>query len=146
MSSIHGTVVAIGGLGVLLRGAPGSGKSSLALRLIDSPGYGLGAVLLRTLLVADDQVEISKTPEGLVARPPAALAGLLEIRGVGIVKAPHQAEVLLRLVVDLEPTAAIARMPEAPEIETQVMGITLKRLKLDVSDPAALAKIRAGLK
>jgi serine kinase of HPr protein (carbohydrate metabolism regulator) len=146
MSSIHGTVVAIGGSGVLLRGAPGSGKSSLALRLIDCPGYGLGAVLLRTLLVADDQVEISKTPEGLVAQAPAALAGLLEIRGVGIVKAPHQAEVLLRLVVDLEPAAAIARMPEAPEIETQVMGVTLKRLKLDVSDPAALAKIRAGLK
>ena len=146
MSSIHGTVVAVGGFGVLLRGAPGSGKSSLALRLIDSPGYGLGPVLLRTLLVADDQVEISQVPEGLMARAPEALAGLLEIRGIGIVKAPYQNEVLLKLVVDLEPAAAIARMPEAPEMETELMGLTLKRLKLDVSDPAALAKIRAGLK
>jgi HPr kinase/phosphorylase len=146
MSSIHGTVVAVGGIGVLLRGTPGSGKSSLALRLIDNPGYGLGAVLLRTVLVADDQVEISKTAEGLVARAPATLAGLLEIRGIGIVNAPHQNEALLKLVVDLEPAAAIARMPEKPETTAEVMGIRLKRLKLDVFDPAALAKIRACLK
>ena len=146
MSSIHGTVVAFGGFGVLLRGAPGSGKSSLALRLIDAPGYGLSAVLLRTVLVADDQVEISKTAEGLVARAPQALAGLLEIRGVGVVKAPHQTQVLLSLVVDLEPAAAIARMPEEAEVEMELMGLTIKRLKLDVCDPAALAKIRACLK
>ena len=86
------------------------------------------------------------TNQRLLASAPAALAGLLEIRGVGIVNAPHQAEVLLKLVVDLEPAAAIARMPEATEMETELMGLTLKRLKLDVSDPAALAKIRAGLK
>jgi HPr kinase/phosphorylase len=83
----HGTCVARDGAGVLLIGPPGAGKSDLALRLI-----GRGFVL-----VADDQVEIA---DG-VASAPGSLSGLLEVRGVGIVRLPHVARADLKLVVSL---------------------------------------------
>jgi len=77
MLRIHGTCVALSGLGVLLRGPSGSGKSDLALRLIDG-----GAKL-----VADDQVELALDAAGRVmARAPATLSGLLEVRGIGPAK------------------------------------------------------------
>lgn len=145
MTSFHGTVVVIGGAGVLLRGEPGSGKSSLALRLIDGEGFGLGDRPLRGTLVADDQVELVKTDAGLIARPPVNLAGLLEIRGVGIVSLQHQAEAVLTLVVDLAPAATLPRMTEPHEARSELLGVTLKRLMLDAADPAATAKIRASL-
>jgi HPr Serine kinase C-terminal domain len=72
---VHGTVVAIDGGGVLLRGPSGRGKSDLALRLIDAGAR----------LVADDQVLLQRSGMQVLARAPAVLAGLLEIRGVGIV-------------------------------------------------------------
>ena len=145
MTTLHGTVVVVGGIGVLLRGKPGSGKSSLALRLIDGEGFGLGDKPLRAKLVADDQVELVKTGAGLLARAPAKLAGLLEIRGVGIVSLKYQAETILKLAVDLAPAATLPRMPEPHEAQTELLGVTLKRLMLDAADPAATAKIRASL-
>jgi HPr kinase/phosphorylase len=83
----HGTCVARDGAGVLLIGPPGAGKSDLALRLI-----GRGFVL-----VADDQVEITDR----VASAPETLSGLLEVRGLGIVRLPHVARADLKLVVSL---------------------------------------------
>ncbi len=145
MTTQHGTVVEIGGFGVLLRGAPGSGKSSLALRLIDGLGYGIGDRPLKATLVADDQFELLKTGAGLVAKAPDTLAGLLEIRGVGIVKIGYRAEVALRLVVDLSLAATLARMPEPQDLTTEISGVRLKRIVLDASDLAATAKIRASL-
>ena len=145
MTTSHGTVVAVNGVGVLLRGKPGSGKSSLALRLIDTEGFGLGEKPLRARLVADDQFMLEKTDAGLMATAPTALAGLLEIRGIGIVRVAHDPQVVLKLVVDLENGAALPRMPEAHDIQIELMGVSLKRLRLDPSDPAAAAKIRASL-
>ena len=84
---IHGSCAARDGVGVLLTGAPGIGKSDLVLRLI-ARGF---------VLVADDRVEI----DGLDAGPPAALAGLLEVRGLGIVTLPFAAPVRLALAVEL---------------------------------------------
>lgn len=84
---IHGSCASKGGLGVLLVGPPGSGKSDLVLRL-RTHGFEL---------VADDRVDIA---DG-IARPPPALAGLLEVRGLGIFRLPHAAEARLVLVVDL---------------------------------------------
>jgi HPr kinase/phosphorylase len=92
---IHGSCAARDGVGVLLTGAPGVGKSDLVLRLI-SRGF---------VLVADDRVEI----DGLDARPPAALAGLLEARGLGIVKLPYLAPV--RLVLAVELARDVPRLP-----------------------------------
>jgi HPr kinase/phosphorylase len=85
---IHASCASLDGAGVLLVGPPGSGKSDLVLRLLDR-GF---------CLVADDRVEI----EDGMARAPAALAGLLEIRGFGIVCLPHVAAARLALVVNLE--------------------------------------------
>ena len=79
---IHASCVAREEAGVLLLGPPGSGKSDLALRLLE---HGF-------MLVADDRVEI----EGGIARPPPHLAGLLEVRGLGIVRLAHAAEASLR--------------------------------------------------
>src|SRR5690606_18170052 len=76
MLLIHATCVVIGEIGVILRGPSGSGKSDLALRLVDTGG----------LLVADDQVFLSVENGALVARAPPTISGKLEVRGLGIVE------------------------------------------------------------
>ncbi|MBT3372226.1 MAG: serine/threonine protein kinase [Rhodospirillaceae bacterium] len=106
MSLIHGTCIAIGSCGVLLRGASGSGKSDLALRL-------LGRTYLDARLVADDQIQLSRRGTELWARAPASIAGLLEVRGVGIVRLDALEEARLRLILDLSDAADVPRMPEA---------------------------------
>src|ERR1700744_4883962 len=92
---LHGSCVSKDGDAVLLLGPPGSGKSDLVLRLL-SRGFEL---------VADDQGELV---DG-VASCPAELAGLLEVRGLGIVRLPHRAEARLRLIIELDGRAE--RMP-----------------------------------
>jgi HPr kinase/phosphorylase len=92
--TLHATAVAFDGRGVLITGASGSGKSGLALQLI-----AIGAAL-----VADDQTELSADADGVHASCPAATAGLIEARGVGLLNAPHQASARLVLAVDLDQT------------------------------------------
>ena len=92
---IHASCAARTGRGVLLTGPPGSGKSDLLLRLLDR-GFAL---------VADDQVDIVN----LEASPPSRLAGLLEIRGLGILRLPYVTNVKLALSVQL---GRAARLPE----------------------------------
>jgi len=94
---VHGSCVARNGDGVLLIGPAGCGKSDLALRLL---GRGFD-------LVADDRVDI----EGRVASPPASLAGLLEVRGLGIVRLPHAKSARLALVAELGALADRLPMP-----------------------------------
>lgn len=95
---IHGSCASKSGAGVLLVGPPGSGKSDLVLRL---RGHGFD-------LVADDRVDIA---DG-IARPPPALAGLLEVRGLGIFRLPYVAQARVALVVDLSALAPRLPMPE----------------------------------
>jgi len=133
MALHHGTVVGFEGRGILLRGAPGSGKSDLALRLI-----ALGADL-----VADDQVELTAGPEGLIARVPDTIAGLIEVRGLGIRSLPHQARMPVRLIVDLVAAGAVERMPEST-VET-IDGIVVPRLSLDPFELSAPLKLLLGL-
>jgi len=92
---IYASCVALDGTGVVFLGPSGSGKSDLALRMIDR-GF---------VLVADDRVEIVNG----VARPPASLAGLLEVRGLGILRLPHAPEARLALAVELG--ASETRLP-----------------------------------
>ncbi|MDA1097402.1 MAG: HPr kinase/phosphatase C-terminal domain-containing protein [Proteobacteria bacterium] len=109
MSLVHGTCIAIGATAVLLRGAPGSGKSDLALRL-------LGRTHLGVQLVADDQVILTRRSNELWAQAPARIAGLLEVRGVGVLEMTTLAEARVGLILDLcAPGAqgAVPRMPEA---------------------------------
>jgi len=94
---IHASCAARDAIGVLLTGPPGCGKSDLLLRLLDR-GF---------VLVADDRVDI----ENGVASPPASLAGLLEVRGLGIVRLPHLPRARLALAVELGEAAARLPMP-----------------------------------
>ena len=123
MTTIHASCVAVGATGVLVRGGSGAGKSRLAHRiLLQAPLYGLEA-----RLVADDRVALDRTAGGLLARPPEALRGLLEVRGVGIVRLPFAAEIRLGLVLDLLPLADIPRMPDAGQSQVCLEGVTLPR-------------------
>lgn len=131
---IHATCVELDGVGVLLCGPPGSGKSDFALRLITYHD---------AKLVADDQVHLETSSEGLIATAPALLAGLLEVRGVGIVPVQHQAQTILSLVVKLCKRSEVSRMPE-PETQS-VAGCAIPLMKLYPHDPSAPAKLRLML-
>lgn len=143
---IHGTCLAIGEDGVLLLGQPGAGKSDLALRLIDGSGMGLSGVLRAAMLVADDQVAIRKGEGGsLIASPPPALAGKLEIRGLGIAELPHVPAVALRLAVRLTPAAEIERLPDLARARMEILGIGVPLVLINPEKASAPARIRAAL-
>ncbi len=97
----HGTVVAGETTGVLIRGASGTGKSGLALNLI-----ARGA-----RLVADDRVMLEVRDGRLLASAPPPLAGLIEARGLGLLRLPHVEAAEIGIVVDLD-HAPEARMPQ----------------------------------
>ncbi len=98
--TLHATSVAIDGRAVLIEGRSGSGKSDLALRLIDR-----GAVL-----VSDDYTVLVRRDGRLMARPPATIAGRIEVRGLGIVPLPHVEDVPVALIVRID--GEVLRMPE----------------------------------
>ena len=133
MQTVHGTVVDIAGRGVLLCGESGSGKSDLALRLIDR-----GACL-----VADDQVCLSKKRRGVFASAPQKLRGFLEVRGVGIVSMPVTGGTYIRLVVHLTSALNVPRLPDA-EVET-LFGQEIHRLKLNAFEQSTPIKIELAL-
>jgi HPr kinase/phosphorylase len=141
--SLHGTCVSVGGEGVLILGEPGAGKSSLALRLIDEPGYGISAVLLRSELVADDQVIVTRERDRLMASAPPTLRGKLEIRGLGIVTMATPPSALLALVVKLQDHSAIERLPGPATFD--ILGLPLHLVEIDGRLPSAPARLRAAL-
>lgn len=131
---LHATTVAIGEAGVLIRGAAGSGKSSLALALIAlTRGSGRFA-----RLVADDRSAVRRHADRLLARPVAPLEGLIERRGLGLTPEPHLDAVVLRLVVDI--VEAPERMPEPEDMVERLLEIDLPRLRVTGGpESAALA-------
>lgn len=142
--SIHGTCVSIGGIGFLLLGPPGSGKSDLALRLIDQQGLGLDSVAKPSQLVADDQVRLRRDGDAIVASSPVALAGRLEVRGLGVMAVPHLPEVKLAAVVKLLPAAEIDRLPDLGAARHELLGIALPLLAVDPQAASAPARLRAA--
>lgn len=139
---VHGTCVALGRRGALLRGSPGSGKSDLALRFMALPGDGA----LQPLLVADDQVWVEASANGtLVASPPQTIAGKIEARGLGIVEVPFLAEVQLVLVCDLVSENDVPRMPPEPWERTVIAGVPLPALKLAPFEASAPLKLKMAL-
>jgi HPr kinase/phosphorylase len=132
---VHATTVDIAGCGVLILGESGAGKSDLALRLIAD-----GA-----LLVADDQTEVEIAGEALRAYSPKTIAGLIEVRGVGVVRAPAKAATRLRLAVSLIVTVP-ARMPESrswslPETPKPLIPL----IELGAFEASAAEKVRRAL-
>jgi HPr kinase/phosphorylase len=142
--TLHASCVALGNDGILILGAPGSGKSDLVLQLLDQPGYGTGTELIRGRLVADDQTVVERRGTALFATSPQPLKGLLEIRGQGIVKVDHLPEARLSLVVRLMPAAQIERLPEAQQVN-RIAGVALPEIAVDPSKVTAVARIRAVL-
>jgi serine kinase of HPr protein (carbohydrate metabolism regulator) len=130
---VHATCVACDGVAVLLCGPPGSGKSDLALRLIDGGAR----------LVADDQVALCAEGGRIVASAPETIAGRLEVRGIGIVSVPHVAAAPVALVVDLVSPGAVERLPDAAR--RSYLGIALPLLALAPFEASAAAKIRLAL-
>jgi len=135
---IHATAVAIdtavGPCAVLLRGPSGAGKSDLGLRLIDA-----GAKL-----IADDQTELLRRGESVIARAPATLAGLIEVRGIGIIQMEFLPEAPVRLIVDLVPAETIERLPiRATE---QLLDIELGRLAVAPFEASAAAKVALAVR
>jgi len=133
MIRVHGTSVDIAGAGILLRGASGAGKSDLALRLIDGGAR----------LVADDQVEISLEDGIPRMRPPAAIAGMMEVRGFGLVRLDHCPDSPCVLVIDLVAAQAVDRMPEAST--TPLLGQDIPLLMLYPWEVSAPAKVRLAV-
>ncbi len=138
-STIHASAVAIGNIGVLIRGPAGSGKSSLALALIHDPQA-------KGVLVGDDRVKLTRKPIGVAIRPVPAAAGLIEVRGIGIVSMTHRAEARLGLVVDLLPPAECPRLPEDDDRRTTVCGLEVLRLALPIGSHDAALRVRIALR
>jgi HPr kinase/phosphorylase len=121
----HATTIAIGEAGVLIRGASGAGKTSLALALI-----ALARQAGRfARLVADDRTALVAAGGRLLAQPVAPLEGIVERRGLGLTPEPYLPAVVIRLVIDLA-AAEPARMPEPDHLVVSVEGIDLPRLSL----------------
>lgn len=130
--TIHATAVAISGAGLLIRGKSGSGKSDLALRLIDR-----GATL-----ISDDQVNIRRKDQNLLLSPPAILAGKLELRSLGIWERDHLSGVDLKLVIDL------TEQPDRFPMDNQVvilLGIKVPSCTLNAMETSAAIKAEWAL-
>jgi serine kinase of HPr protein (carbohydrate metabolism regulator) len=130
---LHASCVSIENRALLIMGESGSGKSDLALRLIEQ-----GAEL-----VADDYVEISLRDNALFSSPPTRIAGVIEARGVGILKLPYASDVVIKLAVKLVAREAVERLPEPQFFDC--LGYKLPLLCLHGFDASATAKIRFAM-
>lgn len=139
---VHGTAIALAGRAALIRGAPGSGKSDLALRCLAQPATHL--IAGEALLVADDQVLVENNDGGLRLRCPETIKGLLEVRGLGIVTVPVQETADLELLVDLVSPDEIERLPD-PNATTEFLGSSFRRLALWPFEPSAPLKLLLAL-
>lgn len=128
---VHASTVAIGGRAVLIAGRSGSGKSDLALRLIDR-----GAVL-----VSDDYTRLRVSGTMLNASAPEQIAGKFEIRGVGIIEQPTIGEAPVALVVDLD--RGVERMPDL--VTRSFCGIEIPLIGLSALEASAPIKVESAL-
>lgn len=135
-NQIHASCVLIDGQGVLITGPSGSGKSDLALRLIDSGG----------VLVADDRCNLDKNDDRVLVRCPEAIRGRMEVRGIGIVEMPVADEAEIKLVVDLVGRSEVERMPETGARSVDLLGIPVPRLITHAFDASATAKVRLAIR
>ncbi len=132
--TIHASAVLIGHRGLLIRGPSGSGKSHLALSLLQNAGANFAR------LIGDDRIHLEAAHGRLLMRPAAALAGLIEIRGVGIVRLPYEPVAVVSLVVDLG-IAGAHRLPQETDLTIRLHDVALARLPVAPGgDPLAMLK------
>jgi serine kinase of HPr protein (carbohydrate metabolism regulator) len=129
----HATAVAIDGRAVLLRGPSGCGKSDLALRLIDAGAR----------LVADDQSEVWREGDTVFVRAPPAIAGLIEVRGIGIVRLGALARAPVALLADLVAADRVERLPERRS--EAILGLNMPVVAVAPFEASAAAKLRLAL-
>jgi serine kinase of HPr protein (carbohydrate metabolism regulator) len=125
-STVHASAVLVGARAVLIRGPAGAGKSRLALALIASGQNGL---LGFARLVGDDRIELAAAHGHLLARPAPTLAGLIEVRGLGIRHLVHEPVAVVGLVVDLAAPGA-KRLPGKAEREVTIEGVKLPHVAI----------------
>lgn len=130
---LHASTVAIDGRAVLIEGVSGSGKSDLALRLLDR-----GAEL-----VSDDYTLVKRLPQGLAAAAAPNIAGKIEVRGIGVVEMPYRENVPVALLVSLG--APPARLPE-PGGGRAIMGVEVPCVVLAGLEPSAPLKVELALR
>lgn len=130
--NLHATSVAIDGRAVLLSGPSGSGKSDLALRLLDR-GFQL---------VSDDRTIVRKEGGTLVASAPDTIRGKLEVRGIGIVDVPPAEDTAVALVVEL--TGTMERLPDDSR-ERTILGIAVPLVSIDATTASAPSKVAIAL-
>jgi len=129
--TIHASAVLVGARAVLIRGPSGSGKSQLALALLEAAQTG---TVPFARLVADDRAELEAMHGRLLVRPAPTLAGLIEVRGVGIRRMAYESLAVVGLFVDLAAPDA-GRMPEPAAQTGEIEGITLPRLAVAAGQP-----------
>ena len=137
-STIHASAVLVGARAVLIRGPSGSGKSRLAFALISAAG----GALRFARLVGDDRVEVEPVAGRLLVRPAPAVAGLIEVRGLGIRRLPYEAVAVVGLVVELA-AADAQRFPEE-RLRITIDGIPLARLAIAPAE-AAMTRVIAAV-
>ena len=130
---IHATCISLYGAGLIIRGPSEAGKSDLALRLIDRGAR----------LVADDRVDLLISDNGVIARAPNSLKGLLEVRGLGILDVPFLEVAVVRLVVDLVDSENVPRLPERRI--TDLIGMGVPAVRLDPFEASAVSKVRLAI-
>jgi serine kinase of HPr protein (carbohydrate metabolism regulator) len=120
-TNVHATGLVLGRVGLVLRGPSGSGKSLLALLLFEA----WRARGQEVRLVADDRLDLEVTRSGLVMHAPTAIAGLIELRGRGIVRRPHVGRAAVHLIVDF--VGSFERMVEEEALVTELLGVGVPR-------------------
>jgi serine kinase of HPr protein (carbohydrate metabolism regulator) len=130
--TVHASTVASEGRAVLITGPSGSGKSDLALRLLER-GF---------TLVSDDQTVVKRVDDRLIASAPPNIAGKLEIRGIGIVEMDTTDDVPVALLVEL--TSDIQRLPDDSR-ERPILGIPLPLVSVDAMAASAPSKVAIAL-
>lgn len=148
---LHATSVSYLKYAALLRGPSASGKSDLAYRYINlpcnmnaHPGADPAAAREKVhQLVSDDQVKLERRGNRIFAEPPRSIAGKIELRGIGIVELSYIERAELILIIDLQSTTPLERMPDWTRTE-QILGLDLPKLDLSPFEASAPLKLRAA--
>jgi len=131
-TTVHASAVLVEAQAVLIRGPSGSGKSLLALELIDAARAGLFRF---ARLVGDDRVHLETANGRLLVRPAAPIAGLIEVRGVGLRRLIHEPSAVVGLIVELA-AADAERLPQEEQRRALIAGIAVPRLAVAPGTPA----------